>query len=231
SRLEGMTEPNPYQQPSPYPQTTPYPQNAHAYATTPKKPPLTPKLKRAASVAGAVSFTVMSLGWGLLSTAVGIGLFAGFFAWVVGLVTAWGEGRNADYFRLMDFIETINPTAWILPLVLAALVGIGLWVWSVFISRGMLAKAGHPSPWGVTWAGAGIAVAASWFVSWIAWLPLQFVSLIAPDAYNSWESGVTITIVLAIVSFVLNLVISAVIGWLSWWWMAHALRPAAPSQL
>src|SRR5690606_15797766 len=127
---------NPYQQPAPQQQP-----NAHVYATAPKKPPLEPKLKRTASVAGAVSFTVMSLGWGLLSTAAGIGLFAGFFAWVVSIITASGEGRDADYFRLMDFIETINPTAWILPLVLAALVGIGLWVWSVFISRGMLAKA------------------------------------------------------------------------------------------
>jgi hypothetical protein len=216
-----MSESNPYA-PPPLPQ--------QPYQPVAKKPPLSPELKKTASVAGAVSFTVMSAGWGLFSTAAGIGLFAGFFAWILGVVTASGNGADADYFRLMDIIDAINPEAWVIPLVIAGLVGIGLWVLSLFISRGMLAKAGHPSPWGVTWAGAGVAIAASWFVSWIAWLPLQFVSLIAPDAYNSWESGVTITIVLAIVSFVLNLVISAIIGWLSWWWMAHALRPAAPSQ-
>ncbi|MHA6696078.1 hypothetical protein [Homoserinimonas sp. A520] len=211
-----MSESNPYA-PPPVPQ--------QSYQAVAKKPPLSPELKKSASVAGAVSFTVMSIGWGLFSTAAGIGLFAGFFAWMLGVVGASGNGADADYFRLQEFIESINPGAWIIPLVIAGLVGIGLWVWFLFISRGMLARAHHPSPWGVTWAGAGVAIAASWLVSWIAWLPLQFVGVIAPDAYNSFESGVTITIILAIVSFVLNLAISAVIGWLSWWWMAHAMRP------
>ncbi|HEU4807695.1 MAG TPA: hypothetical protein VFT01_05485 [Homoserinimonas sp.] len=207
-----MTESNPYvQQP---------------YQPVAKKPPLSREMKRAASVAGAVSFTVMSIGWGLFSTAAAIGLFAGFFSWVVGLIGASGEGLDADYFRLREFIESINPGTWIIPLVIAGLVGIALWVWSLFISRGILARAKHPSPWGVTWAGAGIAIAASWFVSWVAWLPLQMIGFIAPDAYTSFESGVTITIVLAIVAFVLNLAISVVLGWLAWWWMAHAMRPA-----
>lgn len=218
-----MTEPNPYPQPNPYQQQPTAPVN---YATAPKKPPLTPKLKRTASVAGAVSFTVMSIGWGLLSTAAGIGLFAGFFVWVVSLVTASGQGRDAGYYRLMDFIEAVNPAAWILPLVIAALVGIALWVWSVFLSRGMLARAGHSSPWGITWAGAGIAVTASWFVSWIAWLPMQMYGFIAPSAFTSFEGGLTITIVLVAVSLVLNLIITVALGWLAWWWMAHAMRPA-----
>lgn len=208
-----MSEPNPYATPNQYPN----------YAT-PKKPRLTKGLKRTASVAGAVSFTVMSIGWWLISTAVGIGLFAGFFAWVLSLIGASGEGRDADYFRMMEFIETINPGAWVIPLVVAGLVGIGLWVWSLFISRGMLARAGHPSPWGVTWAGAGIAIAASWFVSWIAWLPMQMIGFIAPDAFTSFESGLTITIVLAVVSFLLSVAITVVLGWLAWWWMAHAMR-------
>src|SRR5690554_3675882 len=145
-----MTEQNPYASQNPYPN----------YATTPKKPPLPQEQKRAASVAGAVSFTVMSIGWGLLSTAVGIGLFAGFFAWVLGIVSASPDARDADYFRLMDFLDTINLSAWVIPLVIAGVVGAGLWVWSLFISRGMLARSGHPSPWGVTWAGAGVAIAA-----------------------------------------------------------------------
>lgn len=214
-----MTEQNsPYVPPTPQP---PY--------QAPKKPPLSPELKRAASVAGAVSFTVMSIGWGLFATAAGIGLFTGFFVWVVGLVNASGEGRGADYSRLVDFIDNLNLGAWVVPLVIAALVGIGLWVWSLFISHGMLARAKHPSPWGVTWAGAGVAVAASWFVSWIAWLPLQLISALTPDAFDSWDSGIAFAIVLAIASFVLNLVIAAVIGWFAWWWMAHAMRPAAQS--
>lgn len=191
-----------------------------------KKPPLSKEQKRTASVAGAVSFTVMSIGWGLVSTAVGIGLFAGFFVWVLGLVGSTEGGRDADYFRLTEFIEAINPGAWVIPLVIAGLVGVGLWVWSLFISRGMLARAKHPSPWGVTWAGAGVAIAASWFVSWIAWLPMQLIGFIAPDAFTSFESGLTITIVLAVVSFVLSIAVSVALGWLAWWWMAHAMRPA-----
>jgi hypothetical protein len=214
-----MTEQNPYSAPAAQP----------SYQTAPKKPPLSPELKRTASVAGAVSFTIMSIGWGLFSTAVGVALFAGFFTWVVGIIDASGEGRDADYFRLMDVIDAINPQAWIIPLVIAGIVGAGLWALSLFISHRMLARAKHPSPWGVTWAGAGVAVAASLFVSWVAWLPLQFVGLIAPDAYDSFESGLVATIALGSVSLLLSLVVTVVLGWLSWWWMAHALRPAAPA--
>jgi hypothetical protein len=212
-----MTEPNAYQQ-NPYQQSN--------YGIAPKKPPLTKELKRAASVAGAVSFTVMSIGWWLASTAVGIGLFAGFFVWVFGLIGASGEGRDADYFRLMDVIEAINPGAWVIPLVIATLVGVGLWVWSLFISRGMLAKAGHPSPWGVTWAGTGIAIAASWIVSWVAWLPLQAMSFMTPNFFDSWESGLVMALVLGGASLLLGLVVTVGLGWLAWWWMAHAMRPA-----
>jgi hypothetical protein len=209
----------------PTPAYTPPPAQPGSYQPVVKKPPLSGELKRTASVAGAVSFTMMSIGWGLASTAVGIGLFAGFFVWILGVIGATEEGRDLDYLRLTEFIETINLGAWVVPLIIAGLVGVGLWVWALFVSRGMLARKGHPSPWGVTWAGTGIAIAASWFVSWIAWLPMQLIGFIAPDAFTSFESGVTITIVLAVVSFVLSIAVSAVLGWLAWWWMAHAMRP------
>jgi hypothetical protein len=189
------------------------------------KPPLSPELKRKASVAGAVSFTVMSIGWGLLSTAVMIGLFSAFFAWVVGVAGASREVRDADFLRLMDFIESINPAAWVVPLVIAGVVGAALWVWSVFISRGMLARAGHPNPWGVTWAGAGVAIAASWFVGWVAWIPLQLSGAVIPD--GSFETAVAVMAVFGVVSLLLSLVVTVVIGWFAWWWMAHLMRPAA----
>jgi hypothetical protein len=166
----------------------------------------------------------MSIGWGLFSIAVGIGLFATFFTWVLNRVGASGD-LNADYFRLMDIIDRINPQAWVIPLVIAGIVGAALWVLSLFISRRMLARAKHPSPWGVTWAGAGIAIAASWVVSWIAWLPLQIAGAVVPGAYNSFESGLGLTIALSIVGMLINLVIAAVLGWLAWWWMAHTMRP------
>lgn len=212
-------------------QNPPYvpPASQQPYRPVAKKPPLSRELKRAASVAGAVSFTVMSIGWGLFSTAAGIGLFAGFFSLILGVVGASGQ-QDSDYFRLMDIIDAINVEAWVIPLVIAGIVGAGLWVLSLFISRGMLARAKHPSPWGVTWAGAGIAIVASWIVSWVAWLPLQLVGFIAPDDFSSFESGLAVAIVLGIVSLVLGIVIAAVVGWLSWWWMAHALRPAPTVQ-
>ena len=215
-----MTEQNPYVPPTPQP----------AYQAAPKKPPLSPELKRAASVAGAVSFPVMSIGWGLLSTAVGIGLFASLFTWVLGRISASGTELDDDYLRMMDFIDSLNPEAWVIPLVIAGIVGAGLWVLSLFVSQRMLARAKHPSPWGVTWAGAGIAIVASWFVSWVAWLPLQLASVVTPDTFDSFESGFGILIPLAIGSVVLNLAVAAALGWLAWWWMAHALRPAAPTR-
>ena len=204
-------------------QQNPFP----ARQSAPKKEPLSRELKRSASVAGAVSFTVMLIGWGLLSTAVMIGAFAGFFAWVLEMIDSSGSGQDAGYFRLMDLIEAINPAAWVVPLVIAGLVGIALWVLSLFISRGMLARAKHPSPWGVTWAGAGVAIVASWLVSWVAWLPVQFAGLFTQDAFTTLEGGIATTVVLAIVAIVLNIAITAVIGWLAWWWIAHVMRPAA----
>ena len=217
-----MTDQTPLYVPAPA-QQNPYPVRQSA----PKKPPLSRELKRSASVAGAVRFTVMSIGWGLLSTAVMIGALAGFLAWMLEMIDAPGSGQDAGYFRLMDLIEEINPAAWVVPLVIAGFVGIGLWVLSLFISRGMLARAKHPSLWGVTWAGAGVAIVASWLVSWVAWLPVQFAGLFAQDAFTTLEGGIATTVVLAIVAIVLNIAITAVIGWLAWWWMAHVMRPAA----
>lgn len=215
-----MTEPNsPYLPPNAPPGVPP----------VPRKPPLSRGLKRAASVAGAVSFTVMSIGWGLIAIALGIGLVAGIVTALMGAADVSRDGRDLDYRRLAEFLESINPAAWVIPLVFAGLVGIALWVGSLFISRGMLARAGHPSPWGVTWAGVGIAIAASWVLSWVAWLPLQFAGLITPDAFPSSEGGLAITIAMAILFAVLNLALTAAIGWFAWWWMAHVMRPAVPA--
>lgn len=172
-----------------------------------------------------IGFGVMSLGWALLSFSVGIGLFAGFFAFILGIIGKTSESEQDDFQEMMRFFEQLNLSAWIIPLIVIGLIGAALWVWSVFLSSGVLRRAGHPSPWGVTWAGAGIAIVASWVISWIAWIPLNFI----PFAGDSLEGAIGLAIVLAIVSLLIDVAIAVVLGWLAWWWMSHAMRPAVAS--
>jgi hypothetical protein len=194
---------------------------ASPYATTPK-PPLTPALKGAARTAGMVGFLLLTIGWGLLALAVGVALFSAFFAFILGLVGRSASARDGGYFRAVEWLDSLNVQAWVLPLVITGIVGLVLMVVALFVSAAILRRAGHPSPWGVTWAGAAVAIVGSWFVSWIAWLPTQLIALV-PD--------LTAGIVTGIVSAVLQLAIVLVVGWLSWWWMAHVLRPRAASDV
>jgi hypothetical protein len=160
----------------------------------------------------------------MFSIAAGIGIFAGFFSFVIGIIERTSRETDTDAAEIRQFFEAIDLEAWILPLIFIGILGIGLWVLSLFLSARILRGAGHPAPWGVTWAGAGIAIVASWFLSWIAWLPLQIISF--PGVGNSWEATAGIGAVLGGLGVLVNIAITVVIGWLSWWWMAHLQRPA-----
>lgn len=195
------------------------------YQSVPRKPPLTRELRRTAVWAGLWGFMVMWVGWSLLSLAVGIGLFAGLVAVIFGFVTSSSSRSDVGVEKFGEFMEMFSPGWVVAVLVGVGLIGLGLWVLSLFISRGMLRRAGHPSPWGVTWAGAGIAVTASWVLSWIATIPLQFVTALVSASPSDLNGGVLAA--LAFIGLLLNVAMMAAIGGLSWWWMAHAMRPAA----
>lgn len=209
------------------------------YAPRPTRPKLGAPLARAARRAGGWSFTLLSAGWTLFSTALAIVLFASFFAWLFTLVVNRGGSADAGARDFVAWLETGQATVLAIPLVLSAAVGLGLMVLALFVSRRILARAGHPSPWGVTWAGTGIAIGVSWIVSWIPLLIAQLtgsvISTVAPaaalgDGDGGTLIGLGIAAVLGILLYlVLSLALSITLGCLSWWWMAHAMRPASPT--
>jgi len=182
-----------------------------AFPTT--RPPLTPKEKFGARLAGAVGFLLLTLGWGLFVIPIAIVVFGAFFA----LLFA-GIQRAAGDEGPLGVLQGFDPSGWILPLLLSGLVGVVLVVASLFVSRGILRANGVARPWVVTLAGAGVAIVASWVVSAILAIPLQLVGTFSADTNG-------LPIVVGIVALVLGVVVTAAIGWLSWWWMAHVTRP------
>lgn len=191
----------------------------------PARPPLSPQLKRSAALAGAIGFAMLGFGWSLVALALGFALFSSFFAIFRNAAERAPEGRDAEVREMLEFFETIDLSAWVVPLILAGIIGAILMVAALFVSRNILRRGGHTNPWGVTWAGAGIAIVASWIFGWIASVPGQLVWGTVPSAPN-FEAIVPAIVVSGVVSLVLSIAINAVLGWLSWWWMAHVMRPA-----
>ncbi|MBC7590876.1 MAG: hypothetical protein H7226_07515 [Salinibacterium sp.] len=80
----------------------------------------------------------------------------------------------------------------------------------------------------MTWAGAGVAIVGSW-VGWgVISVPLQVVGA---GGNTDSMGGLPLRVIVSIISFVVGIAATAAIGWLSWWWMAHVMRPmegAAP---
>ena len=185
----------------------------------PARPPLTPRAKRGASLAGIIGFLLLSLGFAVFGIPLALLAFGAFFALIVGLIRR--STRDPDLGGFMDFVDRLDPGAWILPLVAIAVLGLAIIVAALFVSAGILRSHGISRPWGVTWAGAGIAIVASWLVSSVLSIPLQFGRFFG-DGDSSAFPGV---VVLWVLSGLAGVVVTAAVGWLSWWWMAHVMRP------
>jgi hypothetical protein len=187
------------------------------------RPPLSQRQRAGAALAGAIGFLLLSLGFTLFGVPIALLLFGALFSTIIGVIARSDSAREADFQRFVDFFEQVNPTAWVLPLVLVALLGLAIMVASLFLSARILRSHDVNKPWPVTWAGAGVAIVGSWVVSGLLGLFTQALSWGAGfDGRNEWGPAIAI----GIVSMVLNLAVSAVIGWLAWWWMAHLMRSA-----
>ena len=191
------------------------------YAARPVRPPLTARAKRGAAIAGAVGFLLLSLGYAMASFAIGLALIVAFFALIVRAASGPGTGTGAGF---EQFISGLDIAPWIAPLVAIVIVGIVLMVAAIVVSGRVLAAHRVRRPWAVTWAGAGVAIVASWTASGI--LATFFNLAMGGFRWDSPSWGAGFFGVL-IVSAVIGLASNAVLGWLSWWWMAHAMRPAA----
>ena len=197
---------------------------AQSYAPRAVRPPLTARAKRGAAIAGAVGFLLLGLGYAMASLAVGLALIVAFFALIVRAASGSGTRTNAGF---EQFVSGLDITAWVAPLVAIVIVGIVLMVVAIVVSGRVLAAHRVRRPWAVTWAGAGIAVVASWIVYGILGTFLNLALSGFRWDSPSWGSGLVVAL---IVSVVVGLASNAVLGWLSWWWMAHAMRPATVTE-
>jgi hypothetical protein len=193
---------------------------AEPYAPRPVRPPLTSGAKRGAALGGGLGFTLLTLGYALVAIPVGIGLVVAFFAAIIG----FARGRYSDGASSSSGFDVLRVdfAPWIGLFVASAVVGIGLMIVAILLSGLVLRRHEVRHPWGVTFAGAGIAIVAASIVEGFLGAIVSGVSSAFFDG-RSLGSGIIAGI---IVSGVVALAINAAIGWLSWWWMAHAMRPA-----
>lgn len=185
------------------------------------KPPLPAREKQGALLAGGVGFALLTLGFGLFMIPITLLVIGAFFALIIGAVQRATDDPGLGGFE--RFIESVDPGAWILPLVIVALVGLALMVGALIVSARILRSRGVRSPWGVTWAGAGIAIVASWIVSGVLSVPLQFAGVFRDDGD---PFGGPAALVAGVLSSLVGIAVTVAIGALSWWWMAHVMRPA-----
>jgi hypothetical protein len=187
----------------------------------PRKPPLTSREKWGAFLAGGIGFLLLTLGFGLFMIPSALLLFGAFFALILGIVQRANDDPDLGGFT--DFIQRIDPGAWILPLVIVAVVGIAIMAAALFVSAGILRSRGVRNPWGVTGAGAGISIVGSWIVSTVLSIPFQFVGAFRGD--DSTFGG-PVAFVAAGLGVLVSIAATAAVGAAAWWWMAHVMRPA-----
>lgn len=203
----------------------PAPTGYAGFAPRPPKPPLSARARRGSWVAGAVSFSVLTLGWTLLAAALAVTLIGGMLMWIAGLIRLGGPS-DADDRAFAEFFESVDAGAWAPLLIAGALVGLALMVLAFFVSRWILGAHGVAQPWAVTWAAAGIAIAASWIVSSVLSVGLQLVGTFAFSAPDPFALGTGV----AVAGGIVGILGTVAIGLLAWWWMAHVLRPRPEPQ-
>jgi hypothetical protein len=189
------------------------------------RPPLEPRQKKGAAIAGAVGFVLLSLGFALFALPLVLFAFAAFFTAIFGFIARVGGGGDRGVEQFMEGIQELHPEAWVVPLIIVAVVGLAIMAGALFLSAGILKSHSVNRAWPVTWAGAGVAIVGSWVVSGVLSVIVQLFSVGfgGLGQNENWAGAIAI----GVISFVINLAASAVIGWLAWWWMAHLMRPAA----
>ena len=202
---------------------SPYAQAPHGYAL-PKRPPLTARAKRGAVWAGMVGFNLLTWGFTIFVIPIVLAVFGAFFSLLVAQIGRSSAGQDADFYRLQGFLGTVNIGAWIIPAIIVSIVGLGITAVALVVSKSILKSLDVNRPWGVTWAGSGVAIVAFWFLSWIPGILLQILT----TALSFSNVGVWATVgISGGLYIVVGIVGNALIGWLAWWWMAHAMRPEA----
>jgi hypothetical protein len=234
---DGSPAPQPYDAPVDqreqygYGQTgTPAPGNQPPMTpgTPASKAPLDRKAKRGAMVAGAVSFTVMTIGCAVAVVPVTIAVVVAFVAGAFALIASTAGGGN----QVQEWFNTNFPqfaSMWLLWIGIFVVVGIIVWVVGLLVSIVVLKAHGVSRPAAVTWSGLGIGIVASAVVSGIVYPVVSIFTSSFAGVWSTSSFGTVPVVITAIVALAGN----AAIGLFSWWWMAHVLRrssvPATPT--
>ena len=189
-------------------------------------------------LAGAVGFTLMSLGFALVAIPVVIALFGAFFS----TLFSWIARNNPEDLPLDQIpapgnLDEIIGDAWtvFLPWLIGSIIlGVILWILGYFLSLRILRGHHVNRPVAVTWSALGIAIAANFVLSALSSPFSGLVGMWTPDGPGDFDGGGTLPnlegvdfapfIVLGVFFVLLGILLNAAIGLLSWWWMAHAFR-------
>ena len=184
-------------------------------------------------IAGAVAFTLS------VTIPIGIALFGAF----IGTILNWaasGRGPNGGGdFEGREEIQQVISDGWATYggwLIAAVIAGIIIWILGYLSSLWILRGHKVHRPVAVTWSALGVAIVATFVISAVTSPLVNLTTMFTPnvdvpeglgdpgglDALRDFDF--TPFIALALVGGLIGLLVNAVIGLLSWWWMAHALR-------
>jgi hypothetical protein len=195
------------------------------------KPKLTGGQRVTAALAGVLGFLLHTIGWGLIVIALGLTTIVTFLSQAIR-----SSGSSSDSEAVGRVVRRLGDAVNVgtAPLIVMGVIGAVLWVLALFVSRGILRRGGHHKPWAITWAGLGVGILMSWVLGAILAVIASIVSqVIIAKATRDLASGSVAKVRQALqplldaagVFAVIALALVIVIGWVSWSWMAHALRP------
>ena len=186
------------------------------------KPSLTPRQRRGAASAGIVGFLLASLGW-LPFVVVAVGYVFAFGVYFLGAALGGADTRfdaESQTGKLAASLIGIPATSLGVIIIIALVVGALLIAFGIFLSTVILRLHGVARPAGVTWLGLVLAIVGSWILDGI----LGFVVYLVAAHGDVGRGPVAPGGGISALYFVIAIAIQVALGWLCWWWMAHALR-------
>lgn len=214
------------------PALAPNPEAQRAYAASIAPPPR-PRLPQAmtgrARFAGGLGGAIMLVGFDL--AALGLALLLAplvlesLVRWLASLQPVLDAGAAATT------VEQLYAGPWPWLTALLALVGIGLALAGSAVSIRALRTAGFAHPVRITLTGFGLALAARIVLNVFT---APFSSLLSPllergvAAFADAGIAAIGTVVALLVASAMNVAIASATGMLTWWFVAHITRPAAP---
>ena len=192
------------------------------------RPPLTRRERRGAVIAGIVGFLLATIGW-VPYVLVGLGYVFAFGVYFLGSLLGGGDSQdsaNTDTGKLAaDFIGIPASSVGLL-ISIACVVGVLLIAAGIVLSIVILKRHSVNRAAGVTWLGLLLAIVGSWILDAI----LAIVIYAVAAAGDVGKGPVGPSGALTVIYLLIALAIQVLLGWLCWWWMAHALRRrAAPA--